>query len=127
MKTKKSLRKPVKRKIISIVVLFGLVTIIALRMYQGFAVDLIMKDILVLEKEEKALYDQTEKLRSRVARLKNIDRISRIAGQKLGLIINTDQIPIVKLEDFEDYDKIRKQFAKKKGQQQEYTVAGVHK
>ena len=127
MKTKKSLRKPVKRKVFTILILFGLVTVIALRMYQGFAVDLIMKDILVLEKEEKALYDQTEKLRSRIARLKNIDRISRIAGQELGLIINTDEIPIVKLEDFEDYHKIREQFAKKKEQQQEYSVAGVHK
>ena len=95
-------------------------------MYQGFQIDLLMKELPQLEEKQKNLLHSTEKLRGEVERLKNIDRITKIATEKLGLIPNEDKISLLRLKDYDEFADIKKDFGKKKKQRQKYQVAGVH-
>jgi len=106
-------------------ILFSLVFVISLRMYQGFKIDLLNKELPKLEEKRKQLLDVTEKLRSEVNRLKNIDRISKIAREKLGLVPNEDKMSLLRLDNYDDFLALKKDFGKKKGQKQKYQVAGV--
>ncbi len=127
MKTKKihGLKKSTRKRFITFGVLFAFIFVVSLRMYQGFRIDLLMKELPQLEEKKKNLLHATEKLRSEVERLKNIDRITKIAREKLGLVPNEDKISLLRLKDYDDFVDIKKDFGKKKKQNQKYQVAGV--
>ncbi|HID38702.1 MAG TPA: hypothetical protein EYP36_04215 [Calditrichaeota bacterium] len=127
MRTKKvhKLRKSTRKRFLAFSVLFVFIFILSLRMYQGFRIDLLMKELPQLEEKKKNLLHVTEKLRSEVERLKNIDRITRIAREKLGLVLNEDKISLLRLKDYDEFIAIKKDFGKKKKREQKYQVAGV--
>jgi cell division protein FtsL len=115
-----------RKKIIAIVSLLGLVLVISTRMYQGFQVDLMMKDLHQLEEERKKILSETSKLRAEVNRLKNVDRISRIAAEKFDLVINNDPVTMIRIENFETLNKVKRNFADRKNEQGKISVAGVY-
>lgn len=95
-------------------------------MYQKFKIDLIMKDLHRLEEQKKQLMSETELLRSQVARLRNIDRISGLARQKLNLINNTDEAVVIKIDGLNEVDELKMKFANRRNKKQKYNLAGVH-
>ena len=124
-RTLPKLRKSTRKRFLTLGVLFAVIFFISLRMYQGFQIDLLMKELPQLEEKKKNLLHSTEKLRSEVERLKNIDRITKIAREKLGLVPNEDKMSLLRLKDYDEFADIKKDFGKKKKQQQKYQVAGV--
>ncbi|HGY57285.1 MAG TPA: hypothetical protein ENK44_16375 [Caldithrix abyssi] len=128
MRTKKvkKLKSSTRKRMVSFIVLFSLVFVISARMYQGFKIDLLNKELPRLEEKRNQLLDATEKLRSEVERLKNIDRISKIAREKLGLVPNEDKGALLRLENYDDFLALKKDFGKKKDEdKRQYRVAGV--
>jgi len=118
-------RKSTRKRFFTLSVLFAVIFFISLRMYQGFQIDLLMKELPQLEEKKNNLLHSTEKLRSEVERLKNIDRITKIARDKLGLVPNEDKVSLLRLKDYNEFADIKRGFGKKKKQQQKYQVAGV--
>ncbi len=128
MRTKKvkKLKSSTRKRMVSFIVLFSLVFVVSARMYQGFKIDLLNKELPRLEEKRNQLLDATEKLRSEVERLKNIDRISKIAREKLGLVPNEDKGALLRLENYDDFLALKKDFGKKKDEdKRQYRVAGV--
>ena len=126
MKNKNKQKSPFRKKLTALGVILAIVLTISLRMYQGFQVDLLMKDLHQLEQQKKKLLSETNKLQAEVQRLKNVDRISRIAAQKFGLVINNDPVTILTIEDYEDLKKVKQDFAECKKEKIKINVAGVH-
>ena len=123
---KKKKNLPIRKKIIALAVLFGMVLVISLRMYQGFYVDLLMKDLHQLEQEKKQLLSETNKLKAEVYRLKNVDRIYKIAGEKFGLVVNNDPAHIIKIAQYDEFETVKKNFAERNKEKLKLNVAGVH-
>lgn len=125
MKKKKN-KSPFKKKLIAMSIILSVVLTISLRMYQGFQVDLLMKDLHQLEQQKKKLLSKTNKLQAEVNRLKNVDRISRIAAQKFGLMVNNDPVTILTIEDYDELKNVQKNFAERNKKKVRLNVAGVH-
>jgi len=102
---------------------FFIVLIFIVKMYQMFSVDLIMKDLLVLQQYKIKLVNETARLEAEVSRLKNIDRIQDIAEEKLNLITNVEQRLVLELKDHKQMRKLAKKYSKEK---KTLNLAGVH-
>jgi cell division protein FtsL len=126
MKAKRKTNNRLSKRIYSIFILFGLVLVISLKMYQVFKVDLLMKDLRSLEQQKKQLVSQTEKLEAEVDRLSNIDRIGKIAVEKYNLVNNTDDVIILQLDNFDEFKSLKKKFAERNQKDKTYELAGVH-
>ncbi len=126
MKAKRKTDNRLSKRIYSIFILFGLVLVISLKMYQVFKVDLLMKDLRSLEQQKKQLVSQTEKLKAEVDRLSNIDRIGKIAVEKYNLVNNTDEVIILQLDNFDEFKSLKKKFAERNQKDKTYELAGVH-
>jgi len=75
-------------RFVSIASMAAIVTVVAFYLYQSFQIDLIMRDLHGLHQEKQRLISETETLQAEVDRLSNIDRISKTAYEKFGLIFN---------------------------------------
>ncbi|HEM48632.1 MAG TPA: hypothetical protein ENO27_00340 [Caldithrix sp.] len=126
MKTSKKKNKTLKIKFYFFVAISTLILLLSMDMYQKFKIDLIMKDLHQLEERKKQLISETELLRSQVDRLKNIDRISKIAGEKLNLINNADDAVVIQINDLDEVDDLKIKFANRRNKEQKYNLAGVH-
>lgn len=104
-------------------ILFGIVILFSVKMYQTFTVDLLMKDLLVLQKKKMNLEHETSRLEAEVSRLKNIDRINKIASEKLGLINNTEKLLVLQMSDVKDMQKLAKKYDSNLNK---LNLAGVH-
>ena len=92
--------KPFLKRVSSFMLLFGIVLVFFIKMYQMFSVDLIMKDLHGLEQRKMKLVSETARLQAEVDRLKNIDRISKIAGTDLELVNNTEKVLVLRLQKY---------------------------
>ena len=121
-------RKAVKNKksrfggAISLMTVFAIVLLVTIKLYQMFSVDLMMKDLHELEQKKTRLLSETASLEAEVQRLKNIDRITRIATKDLGLVTNTEDVLVLQLKDQKEMQQLANQFHEKK---RKYNVAGV--
>ena len=121
--TKKN--KTLKIKFYFFVSISAIILLLSMDMYQKFKIDLIMKDLHQLEERKKQLISETELLRSEVDRLKNIDRISKIAKEKLNLVNNSDEAVVIQIEDLDELDELKTKFANRRNKEQKYNLAGV--
>ena len=85
-----------------------------------------MKDLHQLEERKKQLISETELLRSQVDRLRNIDRISNIAREKLNLINNADDAVVIQIDNLDEVDELKTKFANRRNKEHKYNLAGVH-
>ena len=124
MRRKKTNSK--KKKILGRAYGFGLIFVIViivfLKMYQMFTVDLIMKDMMTLRQQKIKLESETARLETEVSRLKNIDRIGEIARTKLNMIRNKEERLVLELKD---YSKMKKLAQKYSVQKKTLNLAGV--
>ena len=102
---------------------FFIVLIFIVKMYQMFSVDLLMKDLLTLQQQKMKLVNETARLDVEVSRLKNIDRIQNIAEEKLNLITNNERQLVLELKDHRQMHKLAKKYSKEK---RTLNLAGVH-
>lgn len=127
MKEKKIKAHRFTNRIFSLFILFGIVFLLFLRVYQVYKVDMLMKDLHVLEQQKKKLLSDTEKAQAQVDRLKNIDRISKIVTEKYEMVSNTDKIVSLDLKGMDNLDQIRKEFVKRQySDNKNIKLAGVH-
>jgi cell division protein FtsB len=124
MKKKKSSFQLTK-KIKGFLFLFGLVTIVALKMYLMFQVDLLMKDRRLLGRQYEKISGQTERLQAEVDRLGNIDRITRIARKEYKMVNNSDENLAVKILDKDRLSSYKEDFADKEKKSTKLNLAGV--
>ncbi|MEJ2053893.1 MAG: hypothetical protein P8X42_08245 [Calditrichaceae bacterium] len=123
-KTKKK-NKTLRMKLYFFLSISAILLLLSMDMYQKFKIDLIMKDLHGLEERKKQLMSETELLRSQVDRLRNIDRISGIAREKLNLINNTDETVVIKIDDLDKVNELKTKFANRRSKEQKVNLAGV--
>ncbi len=126
MKKTPKKNKALKIKFYFFVSISAVILLLSMDMYQKFKIDLVMKDLHQLEERKKQLISETELLRSEVDRLKNIDRISKIAKEKLNLVNNSDKAVVIKINDLNELDKLKAKFANRRNKEKKYNLAGVH-
>ena len=115
-----------KRKATALSILAAILLFAYLKMYQAFSVDLLMKEIHDLEQQRRALLSQSEQLQAEVDRLKNINRITRLAKERRNLVTNTDKVFYLALDDYQKLKKIKNRFAQRNEQKRrELNLAGV--
>ncbi|KAA3611120.1 MAG: hypothetical protein D8M58_14190 [Calditrichaeota bacterium] len=101
------------------------VVIVSSYLYQSFQIDLIMSDMHALHEKKKQLLSETESLQAEVNRLSNIDRISKIANEKFDLYFGDGEQLVIKIEDADNLEKIKEQFAQEETKIQEIKTAGM--
>jgi len=121
-KRKAQKKKTFFNRAFSFVILFAILLVFSLKMYQMFTVDLLMKDLRTLGQKKEKLVSETARLQAEVNRLKNIDRIGKIASEKLGLINNTDKVYVLQLKDNDILEHLAQ---KEKNKEKMLQVAGV--
>lgn len=120
-------KKQVPRRVKAFFILAAFVLVIFIKIFQVISVDILMDDIHHLEKERKNLYNETERLQAKINRLANIDKIRNHAERQLGLITNSDKIYYLKITDYNDLEKAKKNFAHRHQQEvKNLNLAGVH-
>ena len=73
-----------------------------------------------------ANHEGLKRMLAEVNRLKNIDRISRIAEEKLGLTTDPEPVLSIRLEDFKKVKEIKEKFARQQNNNtREYRMAGI--
>ena len=127
MNKKTAVRRGISQKLWSLIILSGVVLLITLKMYQSFKVDLLLKDIRNLEQDKKNLVNANRQLQADVDRLSNIDRITDIARDKYGMIMNSDKPEMIIIEDVDQLRDIQKRFAERNKTGETVNMAGVHK
>ncbi len=111
---------------VRVLLLFGLVMMLGLKLMIHFKVDLLMRDVRLLEVKRNQLLSERERMVAEVNRLKNIDRVSRIAEEKLGLITDPEPVLSIRLEDFKKVNEIKEKFARQQNTKtKEYQMAGI--
>ncbi len=106
--------------------LFSVVMLISLKLWIHFQVDLLMRDIRSLEVQKNQLLSEREKINAQVKRLQNIDRIGRLAKEKLSLVNDPEPLQTIRLEDFEQLDHLKEKFAAKQSKaEKDYNLAGI--
>lgn len=111
---------------IRVLLLFGLVMMLGLKLMIHFKVDLLMRDVRLLEVKRNQLISERERMIAEVNRLKNIDRISRIAEEKLGLTTDPEPVLSIRLEDFKKVKEIKEKFARQQNTKtKDYQMAGI--
>lgn len=126
MNKSRKTRKGISQKLLSLIVLSGVVLLITMKMYQSFTVDLLLQDIRNLEQVKKNLVHENRQLQSEVDRLSNIDRITDIARNKYGMILNTDQPEMIIIDDVDRFRDLQKRFAERNKKDETVNMAGVH-
>ncbi len=126
MRTIKKKNKTIKVKLYFFISISAIILLLSMDMYQKFKIDLIMKDLHRLEEQKKQLLSETELLRSQVDLLRNIDRISGIARDKLNLVNNSDDAVVIKIEGLDEVDELKTKFVNRRNKEQKYNLAGVH-
>ncbi len=115
-----------KNWFIRVFLLFAFVMLLSVKLLIHFKVDLLMQDIRALEVKRNQLLSEREHMISEVNRLKNIDRITKIAEQKLGLVTDPEPVYSIKLEDYQRFHQVQQAFARKQHQQKNaFQVAGI--
>jgi len=125
MKTKKSTRHNFSRRMKSIGILFLLLLIPFLKIYLSVKVDSALQDVRMAEMKKKKLLSETERLQANIERLQNIDRISKFADDKLGMVVNADKPMALNLEGLNKVEDMKREFAKKQARTQNIKLAGV--
>lgn len=92
-------------------VIFAIVILVFIKMYQMFTVDLIMKDMMMLRQQKIKLESETARLETEVSRLKNIDRIGEIARTKLHMIRNKEERLVLELKDYSQMKKLAQKYS----------------
>lgn len=92
-------------------VIFAIVILVFIKMYQMFTVDLIMKDMMTLRQQKIKLESETARLETEVSRLKNIDRIGEIARTKLHMIRNKEERLVLELKDYSQMKKLAQKYS----------------
>ncbi len=107
------------------VFLIIVVVVVSSYLYQSFQIDLIMTDMHKLHQNKKQLLSETESLQAEVNRLANIDRISKIANEKFGLQFSDENQLVIKIDDVDNLEKIKEQFAQEENKIQKIKTAGM--
>ncbi len=81
----------ITRKIIGIGVLGFVVLAFWLYLYQATRIEAILNESHMLYEQRRQLISETETLQAQVSRLSNVDRISKIAEKKLGMVFDENQ------------------------------------
>ena len=118
----KSKKKKILGQAYGFGLIFTIVIIVSLKMYQMFTVDLIMKDMMVLRQQKIKLESETARLETEVSRLKNIDRIGEIARTELKMIRNREERPVLVLKDYAQMKKLAQKYSV---QEKTLNLAGV--
>ncbi|APF17911.1 hypothetical protein [Caldithrix abyssi] len=122
----RQIKTNVKNWFFGMLLMFSLVMMLGLKLMIHFQVDLLMREVRLLEVERDRLLSEREKMLTQVNRLKNIDRISKIAEQKLGLTTDPEPSFTIRLEKFSKVEHLKKEFAQKQGHvKRDYQVAGI--
>jgi len=95
-------------KVLSLIILFGIILTVAARQYMIFKIDLLLSDIPKLEQRVNDLKSKTESRQAAVNRLSNIDRITRIAGEQLHMVPNSEQPLVIRFDDSPEAKTFRK-------------------
>ncbi len=119
-------KKRLNSKLMSLIILSGIVLLVTLKMYQSFKVDLLMRDLQHLDQMKRNLVNQNIQLQADVDRLSNIDRIMRIAGKEYAMVVNTEEREVILLGDEDHLRDIRKRFAERNKNNDDIEMAGVH-
>ncbi len=111
-------------RLVIIIILVPVVVVLA-KLYQSFTLDLLLDEIRKFELKKQNLISDTEYLKGHLERQKNIDLISKKATAEFGLISNTDDVEVLKIDGLHKLDRLKKQFAEKNKEQADYKLAGV--
>lgn len=111
--------------LVSIFSLGFIVALVSTYLYQSFQIDLIMKDMHKMHQYKKQLISETESLQAEVGRLSNIDVISKTAKEKFNLHFSREQSMVLKIEDSNDLNNIKQQFALDDKDRQQINAAGI--
>ncbi len=123
--SKKS-RPSLKSGVTRFLLVFGIVMLFSAKLWIQFKVDLLMRDIRTLEVQRNRLLSEREQMNAMVKRLQNIDRISKLAREKLSLVEDPEPVYTIRLEDFNRVQKLKASFAKRQNRQKEaYRLAGI--
>jgi cell division protein FtsL len=122
---KKKNENKIWKKTGSVFFLVIVVVIVSSYLYQSFQIDLIMTDMHALHKKKKQLLSETESLQAEVNRLSNIDRISRIANQDFDLHFSDEEQLVIKIEDADNFQNLKEQFAQEDSKIQKINTAGI--
>ncbi len=123
--SKKS-RPSLKSGVTRFLLVFGIVMLFSAKLWIQFKVDLLMRDIRTLEVQRNRLLSEREQMNAMVKRLQNIDRISKLAREKLSLVEDPEPVYTIRLEDFNRVQKLKASFAKRQSRQKEaYRLAGI--
>jgi cell division protein FtsL len=118
-------KKRINQKVVSLIILSGVVLLITLKMYQSFKVDLLMQDLQRLDQVKKNLVNEHIQLQADVDRLSNIDRIMQIAERDYGMVVNTEEKEVILLGDKSHLRHIRERFAERTNNSEAIEMAGV--
>ncbi len=86
-------------KVLSALILIGIVLALASRQYMIFKIDLLLSDIPKLEQKVNDLKSKAESRQAAVNRLANIDRVTRLAGEQLHMVPNNEQPLVMQFEN----------------------------
>jgi cell division protein FtsL len=125
MKNSRKTQHNFSKRMKSILILFLLLVIPFLKVYLSIKVDSVLQDVRTAEMKKKKVLSETERLRSNIERLQNIDRVSKIADEKLGMVINTDKPMALDLEGLNEVEDMKRDFAKNQSQTKNIKLAGV--
>jgi len=109
----------------SVFFLIIVVVVVSSYLYQSFQIDLIMSDMHSLHQKKKQLLSETESLQAEVNRLANIDRISSIANEKFDLQFSDESLLVIKIDDADNFDKLKEQFAQEESKIKKIKTAGI--
>lgn len=110
---------------VSVFSLGFIVALVSVYLYQSFQIDLIMKDMHKMHQVKQKLISETESLQAEVGRLSNIDVISKAAREKFDLHFSREQIMVIRIDDSDDLNFIKRQFALNDKNKQKINAAGI--
>lgn len=106
-------KKAIKKQAAVFAVLAFIVFTAFLKAYQVISVDISMQQMLILEQKRNELLDTVQHLQAKVNNLSNIDRISKKARDQYNLVNNYDQVLFIKINEYDDLEKMKKKFARR--------------
>lgn len=117
--------KHIQKTLFGIIIILIIAVVVLIKLYQSFTMDLLLDEIGKLEQKKQKLISDTEYLKGYLERQKNIDLISKKATAEFGLISNTDNVQVLKIDGLHKLERLKKQFANKNKEQAAYKLAGV--
>jgi len=123
---KRKNKKILNKKMTFYLVIFGVISILFLYMYQTVTVDLLMRDLHTLQRQKQLLLSETNRLEGQVEKLSNIDRIPKLAAERYNMVPNNDKVLVLKMSGSKELEKAKKQFARRFNQKRKkINLAGV--